>query len=60
MKITITNQFQDYLKSIGVDIEILLQRAEVPNKLWHEEINLTTLEYYRLLQKLELRDREEG
>lgn len=53
MKITITNQFQDYLKSIGIDIEILLQRAEVPNKLWQEEINLTTLEYYRLLQELD-------
>ena len=53
MKLTITNQFQDFLKSIGVDISVLLQRAEVPNKLWQEEISLTTLEYHRLLQEFD-------
>ena len=53
MKLTISNQFQDYLKSLGIDINLLLQKAEVPNKLWQEEINLTTLEYYRLLQEFD-------
>ncbi|MFN8649024.1 helix-turn-helix domain-containing protein [Streptococcus sp.] len=53
MKLTITNQFQDFLKSIGADISVLLQRAEVPNKLWQEEISLTTLEYHRLLQEFD-------
>lgn len=53
MKLTITNQFQEFLKSIGADIAELLQRAEVPNKLWQEEISLTTLEYHRLLQKFD-------
>lgn len=53
MKLTISTQFQEYLKSLGIDITLLLQKAEVPNKLWQEEINLTTLEYYRLLQEFD-------
>lgn len=53
MKLTITHQFQAFLKSIGAEISLLLQRAEVPNKLWQEEISLTSLEYYRLLQEFD-------
>lgn len=53
MKLTISTQLQEYLKSLGIDINLLLQKAEVPNKLWQEEINLTTLEYYRLLQEFD-------
>lgn len=53
MKLTVTNQFQEFLKSIGADITVLLQLAEVPNKLWQEEISLTTLEYHRLLQEFD-------
>lgn len=53
MKLTITHQFQEFLKSIGADLATLLQRAGVPNKLWQEEISLTTLEYYRLLQEFD-------
>lgn len=49
MKLTLTNQFQDFLKSIGADMTSLLQHAEVPNKLWQEEVELTVLEYHRLL-----------
>lgn len=53
MKLTITNQFQEFLKNIGADINVLLQKAQVPNKLWQEEITLNTLEYYRLLQEFD-------
>lgn len=53
MKLTISTQLQEYLKSLEIDINLLLQKAEVPNKLWQEEINLTTLEYYRLLQEFD-------
>ncbi|MBM7635497.1 AraC family transcriptional regulator [Streptococcus saliviloxodontae] len=49
MKLTLTNQFQDFLKNIGADMTSLLQHAEVPNKLWQEEVELTVLEYHRLL-----------
>ncbi|HAP14833.1 MULTISPECIES: AraC family transcriptional regulator [Lactococcus] len=53
MKLNITNQFQDFLQSVGVDLPLLLERANVPNKLWKEEISLTDLEYYRLLQEFD-------
>lgn len=53
MKLTITKQFQDFLNNMGVDMAELLQRAEVPNKLWKEELSLTALEYYRLLQEFD-------
>lgn len=53
MKLTITHQFQDYLKSIGADVRSLLQKAEVPNKLWQEEIQLNVLEYHRFLLELD-------
>lgn len=53
MKLTITKQFQSFLQSIGADIEVLLQKAGVPNKLWQEEVTLTELEYYNLLQEFD-------
>ena len=49
MKLTISYQLQDFLKSLGADISILLQKAKIPNKLRQEEVNLTSLEFYRLL-----------
>lgn len=30
-----------------------MEKAQVPNKLWQEEIHLTDLEYYRLLQEFD-------
>lgn len=53
MKLVITSQFQKFLNDIGADINILLQKAEIPNKLWKEKVNLTTFEYYRLLQEFD-------
>lgn len=49
MKLTLTQQFQDYLKSLGADFSMLLEKAGLPNKTWQEDIVLTDLEYYRLL-----------
>lgn len=49
MKLTLTQQFQDYLKSLGVDFSMLLEKAALLNKTWQEDIVLTDLEYYRLL-----------
>lgn len=49
MILTVTEPFQKYLESIGADLPGLLQKAEIPNKLWKEEVSLTNLEYYRLL-----------
>ena len=49
MKLNITKQFQDYLKSIGIDIRSLLIQAGIPDKSWKEELTLNSLDYHRLL-----------
>lgn len=53
MKLSITKQFQDFLKNIGLDIEIILKKAGIANKLWQEELNLSIVEYYQLLVELD-------
>ena len=53
MKLTITKQFQDFIKSVGLSLDEMLQRAEIPNILWKEELNLSPLEYFRFLQELD-------
>ena len=46
-------QFQDFLKSIGLSIENILEQAGIPNILWKEEIQLSTEEYYLFLKKID-------
>ena len=53
MKITMPKQFQDFLKSIGLSIENILEQAGIPNVLWKEEIQLSTEEYYLFLKKID-------
>jgi len=53
MKITMPKQFQDFLKSIGLSIENILEQAGIPNILWKEEIQLSTEEYYLFLKKID-------
>ena len=52
MKITMPKQFQDFLRSIGLSIENILEQTGIPNILWKEEIQLSTEEYYLFLKKL--------
>lgn len=54
MKITLTRQFQQFIASLGISIEEVLKKANIPNLLWKETLSLTNLEYYRLLQELDL------
>lgn len=49
MKLTITKQYQEFLKSIGLDFQTLLDVAQLPDGTWKEEMSLSTLDYYRLL-----------
>ena len=35
-------QFQDFLRSIGLSIENILEQTGIPNILWKEEIQLST------------------
>jgi len=53
MKITMPKQFQDFLKSIGLSIENILEQAGIPNVLWKEEIQFSTEEYYLFLKKID-------
>lgn len=50
MKITITQQFQQFLNGIGLPLDDLLEKAGIPNLLWKEELKLTTDQYYQLLK----------
>lgn len=49
MKLTITKQYQEFLNSIGVDFQTLLDVAQLPDGTWKEELTLSTLDYYHLL-----------
>ena len=53
MKITMPKQFQDFLRSIGLSIENILEQTGIPNILWKEEIQLSTEEYYLFLKKID-------
>ena len=53
MKITMPKQFQDFLRSIGLSIENILEQMGIPNILWKEEIQLSTEEYYSFLKKID-------
>jgi AraC-like DNA-binding protein len=53
MKLTITTQFQQYMATIGVPFDELLQQADIPNLLKDETLVLTDLEYYHLLKQFD-------
>ena len=46
-------QFRDFLRSIGLSIENILEQAGIPNVLWKEEIQFSTEEYYLFLKKID-------
>ena len=46
-------QFRDFLRSIGLSIENILEQAGIPNILWKEEIQFSTEEYYLFLKKID-------
>ena len=46
-------QFQDFLKSIGLSIENILEQSGILNILPKEKIQLSTEEYYLFLKKID-------
>ena len=46
-------QFQDFLRSIGLSIENILEQAVIPNILWKEEIQFSTEECYLFLKEID-------
>lgn len=53
MKIEITKQFQDFVEGIGLSLDDILQRAEIPNLLWKEELELSPADYQKFLLELD-------
>ena len=53
MKLTVPKQFQDFLKSIGMSMENILEKAGISNILWKEEIQFSTEEYYLFLKEID-------
>ncbi|MGT2924471.1 helix-turn-helix domain-containing protein [Streptococcus caviae] len=53
MKLIITKQFQSFLKELGIDIRLILQRAQLSNKLWQEELVYNAQDYYRFMATLD-------
>ena len=53
MQLTISEQFQKYMKSIGIDLNDTLQKAGVNQILWKEHLELNNSEYWRLMNELD-------
>ncbi|WP_318530369.1 hypothetical protein [Streptococcus sp. 20-1249] len=53
MKLTLIHQFQDFLKSIGIDLGLVLENAGLSKYLWQEELDLAPMDYYKFLQDLD-------
>lgn len=49
MNVTITQQYYHYLLSIGVDLERLLEEAQLPDLTWKEKMNFSVRAYHQLL-----------
>lgn len=50
MKLQTSPQYLQFLQSIGVDFQTILEKAQLPDSTWKEEMNLSTLDYYHLLE----------
>lgn len=53
MKLIITPQFQSFLSSINIQMRDILEKAELPNKLWQDEIEYDAAQYLKLVKILE-------
>lgn len=53
MKLMVSQQFQDFIRDLGLPIEDLLKRADIPNLLWQDHLELSDEAYFRLFQELD-------
>lgn len=53
MKITITQQFQDYLSGLGLNLQTVLEELHLPDQTWREEFHMTARDYHALLMILD-------
>lgn len=52
MKLTINQQFQTFLTQIGVNTTDILEKAQLPDVLWQNELTLNDSQYYQFLETL--------
>lgn len=50
MKLQTSPQYLQFLQSIGVNFQTILEKAHLPDSTWKEKMNLSTLDYYHLLE----------
>ena len=55
MKISIDQQFQNFLELHHLDLNLLLEEAQIPNLLWKAEIVLTNQQFYKFQEVLSKR-----
>lgn len=53
MKIMISEQFQDFMETLGLDINKSLEQAGIGKVVWKENIDLTDTEYWRLMNEMD-------
>lgn len=53
MKMMISEQFQDFMSSLGIDLNDLLQKSHVGKVIWKENIELNDGEYWRIMNELD-------
>lgn len=53
LKLMVSEQFQMFIRSLGLPIEALLKRANIPNVLWKGHLELSSADYLRLFQELD-------
>lgn len=53
MKIINSEQFQDYLRKLNIDLNSTLQRAGVNKVIWKESLELNDSEYWRLMNEMD-------
>lgn len=53
MKLAISKQFQTFIHEIGLSLDLILQRADIPNLLWKEELILSPTQYLKFLFEID-------
>lgn len=53
MKIMISEQFQNFMNSVGINLNDVLAKSGVKKVIWQENIDLTDAEYWRLMDGLD-------
>lgn len=50
MRLTVSQNYFQFLTGIGINFKSVMELAGLPDSTWKEELNLSTLEYYQLLE----------